>query len=47
MSKKILKTTKRYFIIDMAYRMIRAQHSEILELENLLHSPYIYESSIL
>jgi uncharacterized protein (DUF305 family) len=47
MSKKILKTTKSDFIIYMAYRMIRAQQSEILELENLLHSPYIYESSIL
>jgi uncharacterized protein (DUF305 family) len=47
MSKKILKTTKSDFIIYMAYRMIRAQQSEIVELENLLNSPYIYTSSIL
>jgi len=47
MSKKILKTTKSDFIIYMAYRMIRAQQAEIVELENLLKSPYIYTSSIL
>lgn len=47
MSKKILKTTKSDFIIYMAYRIIRAQQAEIVELENLLHSPYSYTSSIL
>jgi len=47
MSKKILKKTKSDFIIYMAYRIIRAQQSEIAILDNLLNSPYIYESSIL
>jgi len=47
MSKKILKKTKSDFIIYMAYRIIRAQQLEIVVLENLLHSPYVYKSSIL
>jgi len=47
MSKKILKKSKSDFIIYMAYRIIRAQQLEIVVLENLLHSPYVYKSSIL
>ena len=47
MSKRILKTTTNDFIIYLAYRIIRAQQSEIAELYNLANSKYIYQSDIL
>ena len=47
MSKRILKTTTNDFIIYLAYRIIRAQQSEIAELYNLANSKYIYQSEIL
>lgn len=47
MSKRILKTTTNDFIIYLAYRIIRAQQSEIAELYNLANSKYIYQSQLL
>ena len=47
MSKRILKTTTNDFIIYLAYRIIRAQQSEIAELYNLANSNYIYQSQLL
>jgi len=47
MSKRILKTTTNDFIIYLAYRIIRAQQSEIAELYNLENSNYIYQSQLL
>lgn len=47
MSKKILKSTNNDFIIYLAYRIIRAQQSEIYELNNLLNSKYLHYSYIL
>lgn len=47
MSKRILKTTTNDFIIYLAYRIIRAQQSEIAELHNLANSNYIYQSELL
>lgn len=47
MSKRILKTTTNDFIIYLAYRIIRAQQSEIAELYNLANSNYIYQSELL
>jgi len=42
-----LKSTNNDFIIYLAYRIIRAQQSEIYELNNLLNSKYLHYSYIL
>jgi len=47
MSKKILNTTKNDFIIDLAYRIIRSQQSEITNLYYLSKSKNMFESNIL
>jgi uncharacterized protein (DUF305 family) len=47
MSKKILKTTKNDFIIDLAYKIIRSQQLEISNLYYLTQSTYMLESNIL
>jgi uncharacterized protein (DUF305 family) len=47
MSKKILKTTNNDFIIDLAYKIIHSQQSEIAYLYNLTESKYMFESNIL
>ena len=47
MSKRILKTSTNDFIIYLAYRIIRAQQTEISELYNLEKSEFIYDSLIL
>jgi len=47
MSKRILKTSTNDFIIYLAYRIIRAQQTEISELYNLEKSRFIYNSLIL
>ena len=47
MSKKILKTTKNDFIIDLAYKIIRSQQLEIANLHYLSTSKNMVESSIL
>lgn len=41
MCKMLLKNTKSDFLIYLAYRMIRAQESEIILLNDLLKSPFI------
>jgi uncharacterized protein (DUF305 family) len=47
MSKKLLKTTQNDFIIDLAYKIIHNQQSEITKLYYLSKSKYIFESDIL
>jgi len=47
MSKKILKTTKNDFVIDLAYNIIHSQQLEIFNLYYLLKSKYKFESNIL
>lgn len=47
MSKKILQQTNNDFIIYLAYRIIRNQQLEIVNLHNLLQSKNVFESSIL
>jgi uncharacterized protein (DUF305 family) len=47
MSKKILKTTKNDFIIDLAYKIIRSQQLEIANLHYLSTSKNMFESPIL
>jgi uncharacterized protein (DUF305 family) len=47
MSKKILKTTKNDFVIDLAYNIIHSQQLEIFNLHYLLKSKYKFESNIL
>ena len=47
MSKKILKTTKNDFIIDLAYKIIRSQQLEISNLYYLAQSKFMLESNIL
>jgi uncharacterized protein (DUF305 family) len=47
MSKKILKTSKNDFVIDLAYNIIRSQQLEIFNLHYLLKSNYKFESNIL
>jgi uncharacterized protein (DUF305 family) len=47
MSKKILKTTKNDFIIDLAYKIIHNQQSEIAKLYYLSKSTYMFASTIL
>lgn len=46
-SKKILKTTNDDFIIDLAYKIIHAQQSEITQLYYLSKSKNMFESNIL
>ena len=41
MCKILLKNTKSDFLIYLAYRMIRAQETEIILLNDLLKSPFI------
>jgi uncharacterized protein (DUF305 family) len=43
MCKILLKHTKSDFLIYLAYRMIRAQESEIILLNDLLKSPRLYK----
>ena len=45
MSKKILKTTNDDFIIDLAYKIIHAQQSEITNLYYLSKSKNMFESN--
>lgn len=47
MSKKILKTTKNDFIIDLAYKIIRSQQLEITKLYYLSISKNMFESNLL
>jgi uncharacterized protein (DUF305 family) len=47
MSKKILKTTKNDFIIDLAYKIIHNQQAEISKLYYLSKSKNMFESNIL
>jgi len=47
MSKKLLKTTQNDFIIDLAYKIIHNQQSEIAKLYYLSKSKYVFESDIL
>jgi uncharacterized protein (DUF305 family) len=47
MSKKILKTTKNDFIIDLAYKIIHSQQLEISNLNYLAQSKFMLESNIL
>ena len=47
MSKKILKTSKNDFIIDLAYKIIHNQQLEITKLYYLSKSKYMFESNIL
>ena len=47
MSKKILKTSKNDFIIDLAYKTIHNQQLEITKLYYLSKSKYMFESNIL
>jgi len=47
MSKKILKTTKSDFVIDLAYKIIHNQQEEISKLYYLLKSKNMFESNIL
>ena len=47
MSKKILKTTKNDLIIDLAFKIIHNQQSEIAKLYHLANSNYMFESNIL
>jgi len=47
MSKKILKTTKNDFIIDLAYKIIRSQQLEITKLYYLSKSKNMFESNLL
>jgi uncharacterized protein (DUF305 family) len=47
MSKKILKTTKNDFIIDLAYKIIHNQQEEISKLYYLSKSKNMFESNIL
>ena len=41
MCKILLKNTKSDFLIDLAYRMIKEQETEIILLNDLLQSPFI------
>lgn len=41
MCKILLKHTKSDFLIDLAYKMIRGQESEIMLLNDLLESPFV------
>jgi len=47
MSKKILKTTKNDFIMDLAYKIIHNQQVEIAKLYYLSKSKNMFESNIL
>ena len=47
MSKKILKTTHNDLIIDLAFKIIHNQQSEIAKLYHLSNSNYMFESDIL
>ena len=47
MSKKILKTTKNDFIMDLAYKIIHSQQAEITKLYYLSKSKNMFESNIL
>lgn len=47
MSKKILKTTHNDLIIDLAFKIIHNQQSEIAKLYHLSNSNYMFESNIL
>ena len=46
MSKILLKNTKNDLMIWFAYRIIRAQQSEIIMLDNLRKSVYKYSSNL-
>jgi uncharacterized protein (DUF305 family) len=47
MSKVLLKNTKNGFMIYLAYRIIRSQQAEIVILDDLLKSEYVYQSELL
>ena len=47
MSKKLLKNTKNSFMIELAYRIIRSQQSEILLLKDLQKNNYKYKSNLI
>jgi len=47
MSKKILKTTKNDFVIDLAYKIIHNQQEEISKLYYLSKSKNMFDSNIL
>ena len=47
MSKKILKTTQNDLIIDLAFKIIHNQQSEIAKLYHLSNSKAMFESTIL